>query len=98
MSVYMLVFYGEKRIVLTKPIIIRYVDIVILDWIPVYNNSCSICISCELNTMGPIINLLHCNTPIDNIDYHTLDFYVFVCWYWSIAEEVWNITALPTFS
>ena len=49
----------------------------ILVWVPVYNNSCNICISHEITAMGCIIKIIYCNTPIDDVDSHTPYFDVF---------------------
>ena len=53
------------------------VDNEILVWLPVENNSCSICISHEITTTWSIIKLLSCNTSIDDVDSHTPYFDVF---------------------
>ena len=60
--------------------------------LPVYNNSCIICISYEITDMLSVINLIYCNTPIDNVYSHATYFDVFVWWSWYMPEEVSNIT------
>ena len=49
-----------------------------LFWIPVYNNSCSSCISHEIPTIWSIIKISSCNTTIDDVDPHTPYFDIFM--------------------
>ena len=60
--------------------------------ITVENNYCSSYISHEITSMWSIINIISCGTSIDYVDSHTPYFDVFVCWYWSMPEELMNTT------
>ena len=66
-------------------------DLKIMIWLPVENNSCSSRISHEITVVWSIINILSCNTPIYDVDYNTPYFDLFVFWYWSIPYEWSNI-------
>ena len=87
-----LVLYGETRIIFIKPIVMLSVDWKILVLLPVYNNSGISCISHKISAMGYIINIISWNMPIDDVEYYTPYFDVFVFWYWSVPEEVREIT------
>ena len=63
-----LVFYGNTRIIFIKPIMMGYVNIVRLVLFSVESNSCSIRILHEVSMVLSIIEILYCNTIIDNID------------------------------
>ena len=68
-----------------------YVDIKMLIFIPVDNKFSSIYISHVIIEMLSIINIISYNPPIDYAHYHTPYFNVFVCWYWSIPEQLSRI-------
>ena len=74
------------------------VDKKIMVWLLVDNNSCSICKTNEITDMWSIAKLIYFNSPIDDVDYHTTDFDMFVWCYLSIPEEVSNITMQPILS
>ena len=74
---------------------IDHVDNNGLVWLLVENNYCSSCVSHEISVMWYIIKFLSCNTPIDDVEYHTTYFDVVVWRYWYMPEEVRNITTQP---
>ena len=67
-------------------------------WITIENDSCSSCISHVITAMLSIINIISCNTYIDDVDSHTPYFDMFVQTSWYIPEEVRNITTEPIIS
>ena len=69
---------------LVKPSMVGSVNIKIMVWIQVDNNSYSVHISHLISAIWYIIKIISCNTPIDDVDSHTPDFYMFVLWYLSI--------------
>ena len=70
----------------------------ILVQIIVENNSCSRFISHEITVMWSIIKFLSCNISIDDVDSRTPYFYGVLLMYYSIPEEVRNITIQPILS
>ena len=87
----MIVLHGETIIILIKPNIMGSVDNKSLVYIPVDNNSCSSWISHEITAIWSIINIISCNTSINDVYYHTPYFYIFIWGSCSMPEEARNI-------
>ena len=63
-----------------------------LVWLTVENKFVSCCISHEITAIWYIINILSCNIPIGDVDYHTPYFDIFVWRYYSMPYKVSNIS------
>ena len=91
----MLVFCVDTRIIFIKPNMMVSVDNKIMFSIPVNNSSCNIYISHEMSTVGYIIKILYCKTPICDLDSHTPYFDVFSWKSWTMPKELSNINMQP---
>ena len=74
------------------------VEILSLGQFTVDNNYSSNRLLQEVGLIWSIIQIIYCNTPIDDVDYYHPYFYVFVIWYWPTPEENFNINTQPILS